>query len=374
MEDENDESEVSLKTMDRKAIWLGMAALAGILGLPFVVTQCTFGYELGVDDANEIGDTLGGILGPFIGLISSILVYLALREQIKANNLIQEQFKKEKVEREERLIFEEVISDLKLSINELEILQQKSNTNFNVNQEVTLQNIIQNLFYERNIFKVSETTISDLYNTLFRIVDNVEIFLENVNNERTLQKIVFIKIKKISEFLKKTDLKILDNYHKADTNKTDLLILSSSKLLDFYYSFSKSEYQIRSIFIDSRDLDLIDLKDRVNWLSGVLVDLKTNIEFERKFQEQSKQLNTTNMSITKMPPLPHQYESVYGHKNLLVKEWKNLEENYEAFINDIAKKNTYNMHNIKSRHLELAKSNWGPGFTYVTQAENNPLN
>lgn len=38
----------------------------------------------------EIGDTIGGITAPAIGLLSSILVFISFREQVKANNLLVE--------------------------------------------------------------------------------------------------------------------------------------------------------------------------------------------------------------------------------------------------------------------------------------------
>ncbi|MBF9252341.1 hypothetical protein I2I11_03460 [Pontibacter sp. 172403-2] len=41
--------------------------------------------------AGQVGDTIGGITAPFINAIGAILVFLAFKEQIKANNLIKEQ-------------------------------------------------------------------------------------------------------------------------------------------------------------------------------------------------------------------------------------------------------------------------------------------
>jgi hypothetical protein len=50
----------------------------------------------------EIGDTIGGITAPMTSLIGSILVYFALRAQIKANAIIQEQFSQQRDDDEER--------------------------------------------------------------------------------------------------------------------------------------------------------------------------------------------------------------------------------------------------------------------------------
>ncbi len=124
MENNKGKSEDSLKRMDKKAFWLGISAVVGILGLPYLVTQCSFGYFLGVKNANEIGDTLGGILGPFIGLMSAFLVYLALREQIKANNIIQKQFIIEAENKSEDFVLNEalkMLSDIEKRLAEIEL-------------------------------------------------------------------------------------------------------------------------------------------------------------------------------------------------------------------------------------------------------------
>jgi len=42
-------------------------------------------------ETGQIGDTIGGTMAPIVGLAGSIIVYLALREQVKANKLVQDQ-------------------------------------------------------------------------------------------------------------------------------------------------------------------------------------------------------------------------------------------------------------------------------------------
>ncbi len=46
-------------------------------------------------DTGEIGDTIGGITSPLVGLLGAILVYFALKEQIKANEMTRDQFSKQ---------------------------------------------------------------------------------------------------------------------------------------------------------------------------------------------------------------------------------------------------------------------------------------
>lgn len=53
------------------------------------VTKLTF--ELNEQTAH-VGDTIGGITAPFIGLLSALLVYLSFKKQTEANSIITDQF------------------------------------------------------------------------------------------------------------------------------------------------------------------------------------------------------------------------------------------------------------------------------------------
>jgi cell division protein ZapA (FtsZ GTPase activity inhibitor) len=48
------------------------------------------------DSTGHIASTVGGLTAPAIGLMGAILVYLALRSQVRANELIQEQIRDQK--------------------------------------------------------------------------------------------------------------------------------------------------------------------------------------------------------------------------------------------------------------------------------------
>ncbi|PZR20759.1 MAG: hypothetical protein DI539_09835 [Flavobacterium psychrophilum] len=65
---------------------IGILVLTTILlsFAPVIVTKCHI-ISLEVDDPNEIGDTIGGILGPLVGLIGVALTFLAFWAQYDAN-------------------------------------------------------------------------------------------------------------------------------------------------------------------------------------------------------------------------------------------------------------------------------------------------
>lgn len=63
--------------------------------LPVILTSETLSI-VSFRDTGQIGDTIGGITSPFLSFFGSILVYLALKAQIVANDKIQTQFDDQK--------------------------------------------------------------------------------------------------------------------------------------------------------------------------------------------------------------------------------------------------------------------------------------
>jgi hypothetical protein len=72
---------------------------------------------------NEIGDSIGGILNPIIGLIASILTFLAFYMQKVANDEIRIQFKKQQFETQ----FYEMLRLHKDNVNEIEVKDDNDN-------------------------------------------------------------------------------------------------------------------------------------------------------------------------------------------------------------------------------------------------------
>lgn len=69
-----------------------------VLSLPWLLTHSAFSRSLDFSNTGPIGDTIGGITAPFLSLVGSYLVYLALKAQISANILLQNQIDSEREE------------------------------------------------------------------------------------------------------------------------------------------------------------------------------------------------------------------------------------------------------------------------------------
>lgn len=87
----------------RLAFWAIGLAFVLVLVLPFALTRTTL-TGVSFDGTGQIGDTIGGLTAPVIGLVSAVLLYLALSAQVEANRLVKDQFEEQRRQsRHERL-------------------------------------------------------------------------------------------------------------------------------------------------------------------------------------------------------------------------------------------------------------------------------
>ena len=79
--------------------FLNRALIFFIIGIIFVlIAPYIFTRPNGIlnfNDTGTIGDTIGGITAPITSIIGSILVFFALKAQIEANKLVQDQIEKQ---------------------------------------------------------------------------------------------------------------------------------------------------------------------------------------------------------------------------------------------------------------------------------------
>lgn len=109
MKDFNEQIENEIRTLNYWTIRIGLAVIAAVLIVPFLFTR-PWGF-LDLTQTGQIGDTLGGITAPFIGLASAALIYISFRAQIRANQIqmkaITEERKISAQDRSEALIWKQ---------------------------------------------------------------------------------------------------------------------------------------------------------------------------------------------------------------------------------------------------------------------------
>ncbi len=90
-----------MRNLSKVAIIVLIAGIVLVLFAPYLFTRAGI---ISFKETGTIGDTIGGITAPITSLIGSILVFLALRAQIVANEIIQgqieDQIKDDKLKKE----------------------------------------------------------------------------------------------------------------------------------------------------------------------------------------------------------------------------------------------------------------------------------
>lgn len=79
----------------RQVLILALIGVVIIIAVPHIIVATFPEKFLGT---GQMGDTLGGLTAPFIGLFSAILVYVAFKEQVKSNELLRGQITFEMVQ------------------------------------------------------------------------------------------------------------------------------------------------------------------------------------------------------------------------------------------------------------------------------------
>ena len=83
-----------------KAKWILGLGVIIILIIPFLLTREYFCNLFNFSSTGQIGDTIGGTTAPFLNLIGAILIFYALKAQVKANEIIQDQIDKDNNDKE----------------------------------------------------------------------------------------------------------------------------------------------------------------------------------------------------------------------------------------------------------------------------------
>ena len=83
-------------------VWYLIAAAVIIFGLfaPLIFTRNGI---IDFTETGQIGDTIGGTMGPFIAIAGVIVTFLAFLMQKKANDIISDQHEEDKKREEEKL-------------------------------------------------------------------------------------------------------------------------------------------------------------------------------------------------------------------------------------------------------------------------------
>jgi hypothetical protein len=175
---------------------------------------------------NEIGDAIGGMTAPIIGLFSAFLVYIAFREQKKANDELIKFNKQQLISNE--------INSLFAFGDKLEIILNDINSDFLNKNSITYS-------------EISSDVIHNLNNMIFNLKHyEEELSILNdyiIENFKNLEEIMTLFEKCIS-YVISVDRFLQEIYQSNATfNYKAIAIISLRNKLDFSLSFKKLSHE-----------------------------------------------------------------------------------------------------------------------------------
>ncbi len=109
--------------LSRKAGILFLIAFIATIISPYLVTQFSIWPYIDFTNTGPIGDTIGGITAPIINIFAAFLVYLAFKEQVKANDIQVQALDDERKLRKIDSAFNTTLTELNWCSNEYDQLE-----------------------------------------------------------------------------------------------------------------------------------------------------------------------------------------------------------------------------------------------------------
>lgn len=132
LKEKNDPIEQEIQNLDRRVIYIMIAGAIILIAMPILVTQLNWFLDFSKTETGVIGDTIGGITSPVIGVISALLIYFSFRAQVNANRIIQKQIteqKKDENEKKDHNYQMEIYNHLKELIDNFEFITFQASAN-----------------------------------------------------------------------------------------------------------------------------------------------------------------------------------------------------------------------------------------------------
>lgn len=178
-----------------------------IFFIPIILTS-EFGLA-SFTNTGEIGDTIGGTTAPFLGFFGSILVYLALKAQIEANEQVRLQFEKQETDSKVEKRIEYFKSRSNTILNEINNFyysyiddhQKAANKKLNYKGSQAILMLLKN---SKNTFYGQKKVLSpDLVEPKLKELESLLVFFKITIHEIINDKILDENIKsELSKFLK----------------------------------------------------------------------------------------------------------------------------------------------------------------------------
>ncbi|MBK9328333.1 MAG: hypothetical protein IPM95_03245 [Sphingobacteriales bacterium] len=229
-------------------VWVFLGFIVIVIILPrLFIKDSPLGIFNGLK-ANEIGDAIGGMTAPIIGLFSSFLVYIAFREQVIANRMLKEQNIHNTIDRHLKII-ENIRHDIQ---------SFKININPSVYNKATYLRGIESIehiftllnpggFMKADIYlRKHYEDIIRTYLLSLRIIQDIKELDSNINEKiLLLNKLTFLKTNNLSE------IEIIQNFKKGTFGEDEykLKVFIKDNLLKILNEFNDEYNKTYNLYI-----------------------------------------------------------------------------------------------------------------------------
>lgn len=233
LENQRKQKEEEIYKNLKKAKWILYLGITFTLLSPFVLTMGAQFHIFDFSDTGQIGDTIGGITAPIVNILGAILVFYALRAQIEANKLIQDQFyeqKKEELENKNTQHISELYKDFVKNIEDFTFEKAKSVGSFETRRAelITYTGSLAIHYYLKDLEFVgvnnphtNEELLTDgKIRQFYSILKSLDILLDKISNS---------KIQNIDREFYKSLITQKFEYSIFQEIKTDIKITPESK-------------------------------------------------------------------------------------------------------------------------------------------------
>ncbi len=233
--------------VSNNTIWVFLGFILVVIILPrFLLEKSFLGYVPN-DPKIDPSSIINNLTTPIIGLFSAFLVYIAFREQVKANKELEKFNNRDTKIKELANIFS--LSDRLISkVNKLELILDNTNPSDKIIGISSISNSLYKIHKNQILFK--NTNLSDHFNNCSDLYDYLSLLIKEINNSKLEDNYKSYFLNQVKEYYNFIDVAELINNNVTENglsnitfeSKIDELLyeLSYNKLIDKIKNFQSS--------------------------------------------------------------------------------------------------------------------------------------
>lgn len=255
-------------------LFLGIFGLIMMMPSLFVM-KCSSSERSFDGSTGVIGDTIGGITSPFINFFSAILLFLALKEQIKANRIFSKQRKREKADNFEKVIFELINSSLDKHIEKVSNFKFVDFENQQTYYDVKACEIVIKNLFEKNNEEIDRGDELFLLNIIRKVNNGIQLISTDIKRNKQFWKVIYHKHQSLLRAFIFINRENLANYPFEASTESEI------EILKMWFQLLLDEEMLYRYINNQNGVELNDFKHN-EIIAEKIKDLELKIENNSK--------------------------------------------------------------------------------------------